>query len=915
MQAQQRLFDGRFSMTLGLRSRFLFALLAALLVAGSVSAAPFLVRDLNPGTEVFPGLLAFWDDHAGAGQPLYFLGSDPAHGLELWRTDGTAAGTWRVTDVCAGPCDARPLWIEVFQGQVYFSADDGISGRELWASTGAPGDARLVRDLCPGPCSGDPVEMKAAGGHLFFDAFDGTGRQLWATGGSRGTTVPLRRLCAGALQCIQYRGIEALGDLVLFTVSGESYQQLWRSDGTVAGTGPLADFVPGGVPVAAEPIARLGSLIYFWAEDGLWQTDGTAAGTRRIATDDEVGLSVDRLDTRTVATWQGMLFWVIDGHLLVRSDGTREGTLLLLDFPSGAFARVFTPLPQTLVFGLDWPEQGSLWRTDGTPETTRTIASLPGSVEYMAPVGDRALIRVLLPNGNVETQLWTTDGTSEGTDLVDVPSPGDYVGFASVGDQAVYFDGGVLVRSDGTEAGTVALHDFGTVPASGGPLAQTELGGGLLFSARTSAAEAPLFVSDGSAAGTRVLSTEASWVRRFGRAGNRAFFEAFDQELDPYGNGTFQPLGLWTTDGDDVRQIGPGIRIFGNPSAVGRNLFFSAARGFSLYGHPDLELYRSNGTAAGTGLVKNINNTAADTQLHHTCYNAPSSPGPGVDLGGRLLFAADNGIAGRELFLSDGSAVGTKLVKDINPRLLDEPPAPDCSSATHTPVGSDPQDLVRFRSGALFTADDGKTGRELWWTDGTSKGTRRVADLRRGAQGSAPHDLVAFRNRIWFVASAQGVGEGLWRTDGTAQGTVLVHPLRLRGLPSWARSLTVAGDRLFFAVFNESTGAELWASEGTAATTRLVADVRPGSTGSSPQHLTAAGDLLVFAADDGTHGLEPWQSDGTAAGTVQLGDIHPGLDASSPGPFTPIAGGLVLTGADDGEHGRELWALPVEEIP
>lgn len=902
------------------RSRFLFALLTALLLGRSASAEPYLVRDLAPGTQKVPALLSFLEDRSLSGQPVYFLGSDPAHGEELWRTDGTAAGTWRVTDICAGPCNASPSWIEVLRGQVYFAADDGISGRELWASTGAPGHARQVRDLCPGPCSGDPFQLTEAGGRLFFDAFNGRQRSLWVTEGSRAATVPLRGFCPehNSLPCIQYLGIEAAGDLVVFSILGTPYEQVWRSDGTPAGTGPLSDFVPGGVPAAAGRLTRLGSFVYFWAKDGLWQTDGTAAGTRRIVTDEEVGLNIDGSDIFTAATWKDLLFWVVEGHLLVRSDGTREGTLIVLDFPAGAYARAFSPLPQALVFGLNWPEEGSLWRTEGTPESTRTAASLPGNIESASPpIGGRALIRLLRPNsqnGLVENQLWVTDGTAEGTGRLEVPSP-DVIGFAVAGAQAVYFDSGVLWSSDGTEAGTVAIHDFATSPASAGPLAQTELGGELLFSARTSAAEAPLFLSDGSAAGTRVLSPDASWVQRFGRAGHRAVFEAFSAEVFPLGDFLLQSLGLWSTDGAAVDPIGPSIRGFDPLTAVGRNLFFSSARGFSLTGQPDRELYRSDGTAAGTGLVKNINDTRLAEHLFGTwCYNAPSNPGPGVELGGRLLFAADDGIVGRELFLSNGRAAGTRVVKDIDPRKRDVLPGP-CSDFTHVPLGSGPRDLVRFRGGALFTAADGKAGRELWWTDGTASGTRQVVDLRRGARGSEPRDLVAFRDRVWFFASAQGVGEGLWRTDGTAQGTVLVHPLTRQGLPSWARNLTVAGDRLFFTAFNESTGSELWVSRGTAATTHLVADLRPGRNGSSPKDLTAAGGLLVFAADDGTHGFEPWQSDGTAAGTVPLGDLNPGLDASSPGPFTPIAGGLVLTGADDGEHGRELWALPVEEEP
>jgi ELWxxDGT repeat protein len=215
---------------------------------------------------------------------------------------------------------------------------------------------------------------------------------------------------------------------------------------------------------------------------------------------------------------------------------------------------------------------------------------------------------------------------------------------------------------------------------------------------------------------------------------------------------------------------------------------------------------------------------------------------------------------------------------------------------------------VRAGSRAFFVADDGTTGRELWVTNGTRRGTRWV-DLVPGPDGSSPHDLVAVGDGIYFFA-ANGAGEGLYRSDGTRRGTVLVSDLV--GV-SQAKALTVAQDKLFFVAFRSESGTELWTSLGTAATTREVVDLRPGPRGSLPQSLKAVADRVVFAAEDGTTGLEPWISDGTAEGTVRWGDIAPGAAASSPGPFN-VAHGQLLFGADDGEHGRELWAIPVANL-
>src|SRR5262249_39814620 len=99
------------------------------------------------------------------------------------------------------------------------------------------------------------------------------------------------------------------------------------------------------------------------------------------------------------------------------------------------------------------------------------------------------------------------------------------------------------------------------------------------------------------------------------------------------------------------------------------------------------ELWRSDGTAEGTVLVRDIN---------------PGAAGPGLAwftvLGSRLFFTAGVPDTGRELWASDGTLAGTVLVHDILPG----------------PAGSDPQFLTAVGARLLFPADDGVHGRELW---------------------------------------------------------------------------------------------------------------------------------------------------------------------------------------------------------
>jgi len=95
-----------------------------------------------------------------------------------------------------------------------------------------------------------------------------------------------------------------------------------------------------------------------------------------------------------------------------------------------------------------------------------------------------------------------------------------------------------------------------------------------------------------------------------------------------------------------------GLRLDATPkdTNVGGTLFFEARDGVR-----GRELWKNDGSRAGTVLVKDINPTRG------------SSPYELTDVGGTLYFSANDGAHGRELWKSDGTRAGTVLVKDINP--------------------------------------------------------------------------------------------------------------------------------------------------------------------------------------------------------------------------------------------------------
>jgi ELWxxDGT repeat protein len=125
----------------------------------------------EPGREALP-------QYTAAGDTLFFRAWDPEHGFELWKTDGTPAGTQLVEDIAPGPLSSDPRGLLAAAGRLFFAATDELHGRELWTSDGS--GTRLVQDLAPGPPSSAPEEMTQLGTQLFFAADDGlVGREPW----------------------------------------------------------------------------------------------------------------------------------------------------------------------------------------------------------------------------------------------------------------------------------------------------------------------------------------------------------------------------------------------------------------------------------------------------------------------------------------------------------------------------------------------------------------------------------------------------------------------------------------------------------------------------------------------------------------------------------------------------------------
>ena len=302
------------------------------------------------------------------------------HGQELWRTDGTTAGTQLVMDIYTGFNSSSPQGFTVFDGWLYFAAEDAAHGQELWRTDGTAAHTTRLTDINPGANDAILEWFAATADYLFFTADDGSGS------GGAGSGADLWRWDGNALSRgddlnpIGYENPQDLkvmdGAVYFAATDGTSGYELWRADGLT--TTMLADIYPGIGASGPDELTAAGHQLFFRALDPtggfeLWVTDGTPGGTQRVA--DLYPGPVGSLPTGLTAVGDVVVFAAAQpatGYELWQSDGTPGGTTLVADAAPGA--ENFNP-EQMIVVG------GSLYFTADTAAVGRELWSLPLSTD------------------------------------------------------------------------------------------------------------------------------------------------------------------------------------------------------------------------------------------------------------------------------------------------------------------------------------------------------------------------------------------------------------------------------------------------------------------------------------------------------------------------------------------------------
>lgn len=304
-------------------------------------------------------------------------------------------------------------------------------------------------------------------------------------------------------------------------------------------------------------------------------------------------------------------------------------------------------------------------------------------------------------------------------------------------------------------------------------------------------------------------------------------------------------------------------------------------------GSNGVELWKSDGTNAGTQMILDIN----------TISTIPNSNPASLTLfQNQVFFNASSGTTapgtGQELYKTDGTTTGTALVTDLNPG---------------TAAGNPFNLVVLNPTTLMFGGNNGVTGSELFKTDGTAAGTVNVFDAS-GTSNSASWIENLNGTAIIGYTVTGGTGRELYRSTGAVGNCDLIldiNPGTANGVGSVSYT---ALNNVFFTANSGTTGTELWKTNGTTAGTSLVRDIRPGTDSSSPNNFAILGTNIYFSANGGVNGLELWKSDGTTAGTVEVLDLNVGPTNSNPDKLTTIGTKLYYFAAPDAS-GTDLYVF------
>lgn len=448
----------------------------------------------------------------------------------------------------------------------------------------------------------------------------------------------------------------------------------------------------------------------------------------------------------------------------------------------------------------------------------------------------------------------------------------------------------LLYLSLDTQAQTLVKDIY---PSSGNssPFFMGSVNGKILFAANTPQEGRELWASDGTSQGTQLLQDFIPGV-----SGGLMFNSFYVSDTLVYffakRTSTTSPVSLFATNGTsngtvwlcDIADNAP-------PEFSGINGKFI----FTIRQPNGRELWVSNGTPSGTRRLKDINTGTNGAE--------PFNLTPCQD---KLFFFADDNEHGQELWLTDGTEAGTRLVKDIFPGTV---------SSTFT-SSQMPGMIAFNNKVYFCAIEDLKIGFELFVSDGTDTGTRLVKDIYPGDyHHSTPYVLSSCdKFLIMYVTNTSGQ-TSLWRSDGTEAGTFPIRNDSTGNMiKNTSGKFLNLGNKLIFQYTTQQFGSEFWVSDGSMEGTMILIDAVPGAGTGTDGTIFKYKDQFIFKAVNPLFGTELWISDGTQDNTGIFMDIVPGTTGSGLNSLLLVKNTLYCTLLINANIGTELYKIELDGI-
>ncbi|MEC8352926.1 MAG: ELWxxDGT repeat protein, partial [Candidatus Thermoplasmatota archaeon] len=788
---------------------------------------------------------------------IYFDGNDGITGIEPWAYNTTNGTIWQLANInqdvpedilghsypAMGQSSARPDGTTgpyIIGDSFYFDAK-GPSGHELYGYNTSNQTVWQATDIASGKWTG---ELGSPQGHVFGDklifyanngsygAQGSTGFEWWIHDTSNNSTWVVTNIGNGYSRSGPTQAI-LVGDTLYFHQTdcpspcsdpNSNGSEMWAHDISNESTWQVADiWVGNGSGYFQSPIL-VGDTILFRAIDGItgWELwahqPSEITSIPNISSSDSsggmtnvngavctvspalpTGLNIDS-STCTISGTPSVVTSNTTYTVTANISGTiYQGTVWLATMTFGTITspvmgaeldlgEAMTPITLNYTSQAGnatvYNGNGTAWQVKnigiGTTDSQNATGGASSDPRSLTALGNTVFFVANDKTHNHNFELWKSDGTESGTVMVKDINPNlqnSAINELTVMGDTLYFtanDGthGVeLWKSDGTESGTVMVKDIYNGSSTGAYGDLTVVGNTLYFSANDGTHGVELWKSDGTESGTVMVKDIQSGIQN----------------------------GLYYNPSDLVK-----------PVSIGNTLYFSANDGTHGF-----ELWKSDGTASGTVMVKEIYNGT------HPTYSPESLTVVGNTL---FFFQQGNQPDGYGLFKSDGTESGTVRVLNIR--------------------GSNGE-LVAIGNTVYFVHTDQvgpQINRELWKSDGTASGTVMVKDITTSTGGSQPDQLTAVGDTLYFRALVSA-NSGLYKSDGTASGTVLITDA-LEGI----QYMTPFGNTLYFSATYDGglhVPNLLYKSDGTESGTVIVSNYYP----KDPTNLAVVGNTLYFQGD------------------------------------------------------------------